>query len=66
MEEELCRSRDRGEMQQGTWGIGYGRVKGYGGGGWNIIKNKITSMESVEQNTSIGNNVINKYFIEDF
>ena len=60
-------------MEDGGWGIGYGGwERGYGvgrgdeGEGGSIIKHEIESIERVEHNTTIGNNVMNKDGIEVF
>ena len=34
--------------------------------GWRIIKYKIIKMKNLEHNTTIGRNVMNEYYIEEF
>ena len=46
--------------------MGGGGGRRYEGGGWSIIKDEIARMERVENNTTIGNNVMNEDGIEDF
>ena len=53
-------------MENGCWGREDETEKGYKGGGWSIIRNKIARMERVEHNTTIGHNVMNEDAIEDF
>ena len=59
---------EEGRMRYGlgSLGIGDGQGRGYEGGVWSIIKDKIASMECVEHNTTIGHNVINEYGKEEF
>ena len=45
---------------------GGGAERGDEGGCWGRIKDEIASLELVEHNTTIGNNVINEDGIEDF
>ena len=40
--------------------------RGYGGGGWRIIKEEIARMQRVEHNTNFGYDVMNEDSIEDF
>ena len=51
---------EEGGMYEGVLGREYGR------GGWMMIRDEIASIERVEHNTTIGNNVMNEYCIEDF
>ena len=43
-----------------------GWIRGYAGGFWRIIKDKIARMEHVEYNIIIGWNITNEDDIEDF
>ena len=47
-------------------GIGDGQLRWDEGGGWSIINYEIARMERVEQNTTIGFNVMNRYGIKEF
>ena len=55
----VWRRRDGGDMEYGGWGVGDGGGRGDEGGGWSRIEDEIESMECVEQNNTIGNNVMN-------
>ena len=57
----VCR-RNEG-VEERIWGRDNIGVRGYGGGGWMRINNKIASMECVEHNTTIACNFINEYGI---
>ena len=58
--------------EKGGWGVCdgggiYGGGGGDKGGGWSRINDEITKIERVEHNTTtIGNNFMNEYGIEDF
>ena len=47
-------------------GIGDEQSRWDEGGGWSIINYEIARMERVEQNTTIGFNVMNRYGIKEF
>ena len=47
-------------MKEEGWGIVDVGGRGYEGGGWRIIKDKIARMERDEHNTTIGHDVMNE------
>ena len=66
MEEGCWSRRYLGELEKGGWGIGDGGGRWYEGGCWSRIKDKLSRMERVQHNTTIGNNIIIDDSIEDF